>query len=54
MMEGRHADLLAEAVACDADAFRALFDGREAEAQAALRRAVELYRASWEVAPPGG
>jgi hypothetical protein len=53
-MEGRHAELLSEAVACDGEAFRAMFDERPAEARDALRRAVELYRQSWEAAPPGG
>jgi hypothetical protein len=53
-MKGRHAELLADAVACDGEAFRAMFDGRHDDGRAALRRAAGLYRASWEVAPPGG
>jgi hypothetical protein len=52
MLEGPHADILAEAVAADGDAFRALFAGRVADAHAGLEAAAALYRASWEAAPP--
>ena len=52
MLEGAHADLLAEAVAADGEAFQALFAGRIADAHACLEAAATLYRASWEAAPP--
>ncbi len=52
MSRPSHAALLADAVAADGEAFRAMFDRRPDDARAALRRAAELYRASWEVAPP--
>lgn len=52
MLEGAHADLLTEAVAADGDAYRALFAGRIADGHACLEAAAELYRASWEAAPP--
>ncbi|WP_217913191.1 hypothetical protein [Miltoncostaea marina] len=52
MLEGRHADLLTEAVALDAEGFRAMFDGRRDDARAALRAAAGRYRESWEAAPP--
>ncbi len=51
-MEGRDSDLLAEAIAADGDAYRALFAGRIADAHASLEAAAVLYRASWEAAPP--
>jgi predicted CoA-binding protein len=40
-----------EAIAADGEAHRALLAGEDATA--ALRRAAERYRASWEAAPPG-
>lgn len=52
MLEGEHAELLADAVAADAEAYRALFAGRIADAHACLEAAAVLYRASWEAAPP--
>ncbi len=52
-MDGAHADLLTEAVAADGDAYRALFAGRIADGHACLEAAAELYRSSWEAAPPG-
>ena len=52
MPEGRHADLLTEAIAADGEAFQALFAGRIADAHASLEAAAVLYRASWEAAPP--
>lgn len=50
--EGNHVDLLAEAVAADGEAYRALFAGRMADAHDSLEAAAVLYRASWEAAPP--
>jgi tetratricopeptide (TPR) repeat protein len=47
-----HADLLAEGVAADGAAFRALFAGHPDEARERLREAAALYRRSWELAPP--
>jgi hypothetical protein len=52
MPRRRDADLLAEAVAADGEAFRLMLDGRPDEARRVLRRAAALYRASWEAAPP--
>jgi hypothetical protein len=52
MDPGPHADLLAEGIRADADAFRALFDGHADAARQRLRDAAALYRASWEIAPP--
>ncbi len=52
MPAGPHADLLAEAIAADGDAWTALFAGRIADAHAGLEAAAALYRRSWEEAPP--
>jgi hypothetical protein len=52
MEPGPHADLLAEAIGADGDAFRAMFDGRGEAATGRLREAAALYRSSWELAPP--
>jgi hypothetical protein len=49
---GPHAELLAEGIGLDGDAFRAMFAGREDEATARLREAAARYRSSWETAPP--
>jgi hypothetical protein len=49
---GPHADLLARAIAAEADAQRALLDGERDRAAAGFRAAADAYRASWEVAPP--
>jgi hypothetical protein len=49
---GPHAELLAEGIRADGDAFRAMFEGRPDEAAARLREAAGRYRSSWEVAPP--
>jgi hypothetical protein len=51
--EGRHLELLGEAIAADGAAHRALLDGDRAGARSALMSAAELYRGSWEAAPPG-
>jgi hypothetical protein len=48
--EGAHLDLLREAIAREARGQRALLDGEDAHAE--LQAAAELYRRSWEVAPP--
>jgi hypothetical protein len=52
MEPGPHADLLAEAIGIDGEAFRALMDGRADDARARLAEAAARYRDSWEVAPP--
>jgi hypothetical protein len=49
---GPHAELLAEGIRADGDAFRAMFAGRGDEATARLREAAARYRSSWETAPP--
>jgi hypothetical protein len=43
---------MGEAVSRDAEAQQALLDRRAADAQIAFRAASELYRQSWEQAPP--
>jgi hypothetical protein len=52
MEPGPHAELLAEAIGADGEAFRAMLDGRRDDAVAHLRVAAALYRSSWQVAPP--
>lgn len=52
MEPGPHAELLDRAIAADGEAFRAMLDGRAADATARLREAAALYRRSWEAAPP--
>jgi hypothetical protein len=52
MPEAAHDDLLAEAIAADGDAYRALYADRIADAHASFESAAALYRASWEAAPP--
>ena len=51
--EGRHRELLDQALAVEARAHRALLDGDDDAALMSLRAAAALYRASWEAAPPG-
>jgi hypothetical protein len=51
--EGRHLELLGEAIATEGTAHRALLSGDEAGARAAFASAAGLYRGSWETAPPG-
>jgi hypothetical protein len=51
--EGRHRDLLEQALAVEARAHRALLAGEGDAALLSLRAAAALYRASWEAAPPG-
>ena len=48
----RHQELLTAAIARDGEAQQALFAGDEARARAAFLEAAELYRRSWEGAPP--
>ena len=48
--EGVHLDLLRDAIAMEARAQRALLAGEDARAE--LLAASDLYRRSWEVAPP--
>lgn len=50
----RHRELQEEAVGLEAEAQRRLLAGDPEAARAAYRSAAERYRASWEVAPPGG
>jgi hypothetical protein len=52
LSEGPHKDALLEALALEAEGQRLLLAGDDG-APAALRRAVERYRASWELSPPG-
>jgi hypothetical protein len=52
--DGDHRALQAAAVEADAAAQRRLLDGDDAGAAPFLRESERLYRASWEVAPPGG
>lgn len=52
MEPGPHADLLTAGVAADGDAWRGLVAGRSDEARRRLREAAELYRRSYELAPP--
>jgi hypothetical protein len=47
MEPGPHAELLADAIRADGDAFRAMFAGRGDDAVAQLREAADLYRSSW-------
>jgi hypothetical protein len=50
LAEGAHLDLLREAIATEGRAQRALLGGEDARAD--LLAASDLYRRSWEVAPP--
>jgi hypothetical protein len=49
---GRHLDLLLEALGVEAAAQRALLAGDAEAAAEGFRRAADLYRRSWRVAPP--
>jgi hypothetical protein len=49
-----HRELMAAAVAHDGEGQRALLAGEPDAARAALGAAADLYRRSWEAAPPGG
>lgn len=48
----RHQELLTEAIDRDGAGQRALFAGDAESARAAFREAADLYRRSWEEAPP--
>src|SRR3954452_5491796 len=52
MPAGEHRDAMADAIALEGEAHRALLAGDAATARARLRAAAERYRASWELAPP--
>ena len=52
MQEGEHRDLMLAAIAAEGEAHAALLAGDTEEASAKYGRAVELYRASWALAPP--
>lgn len=54
MAEEEHRALQAAAVAADAEAQRCLLAGDPVGAKPHLRSAQQLYRESWEAAPPGG
>lgn len=49
----RHQELLTAAIERDSDGQRALFEGQFDAARTAFSEASELYRQSWEEAPPG-
>ena len=49
----RHQELLTAAIERDGEGQRALMAGEAALARAAFAQAAELYRGSWEAAPPG-
>jgi len=53
-VEGEHGERLREAIELEARAHRALLDGDPETARTAFVEAAARYRASWEVAPPGG
>jgi hypothetical protein len=48
----KHQELMTAAVASDGEAQRALIAGDAGAARAAFAQAAELYRSSWEAAPP--
>jgi len=50
----RHRELMAAAIDRDAAGQRALLAGDQRAASAEFTAAAELYRQSWELAPPGG
>jgi hypothetical protein len=52
MPAGEHRDAMADAIALEGEAHRALLAGDAATARERLRAAAERYRASWELAPP--
>jgi hypothetical protein len=52
MQDGPHRDLMLQAIAREGEAHRAALDGDRAAAATAYAGAVELYRRSWELAPP--
>jgi hypothetical protein len=50
--EKEHQVLLQEALSLEGEAYGLLLEGRSQEASAMLRRVSDLYRRSWETAPP--
>lgn len=52
MQDGEHRDLMLAAIAAEGEAHGALLAGDTEAAAANYGRAVELYRASWALAPP--
>ncbi len=52
MTEGPHRDLMLRAISAEGDGHRAALRGDAEAAHLAYQEAAELYRASWEVAPP--
>lgn len=52
MQDGPHRDLMLQAIDREAAAHRAALDGDRPAADAAYAEAAELYRQSWEIAPP--
>jgi hypothetical protein len=52
MDDGEHRELMMAAIATEGEAHAALLAGDHDAARAAYARAVEQYRASWELAPP--
>jgi hypothetical protein len=53
MQDGPHRDLMVQAIAREGEAHRAALDGDREAAAAGYADAAELYRRSWEIAPPG-
>lgn len=52
MQDGPHRDLMLQAIAREGEAHRAALDGDREAAATAYAAAAELYRRSWEIAPP--
>jgi hypothetical protein len=52
MQDGPHRDLMLQAIAREGEAHRAALDGDREAAVTAYAGAVELYRRSWDIAPP--
>lgn len=52
MQDGEHRELMMTAIATEGEGHSALLAGDPDTARATYARAVEQYRASWEVAPP--
>lgn len=52
MQDGPHRDLMLQAIAREGAAHRAALAGEREAAVTAYAAAVELYRRSWEIAPP--
>jgi hypothetical protein len=52
MQDGPHRDLMLQAISREGEAHRAALAGDREAAAAGYAAAVELYRRSWEIAPP--